>query len=483
MAQSCIALVVKASPSIDGCVRGGDRTKVLIPLSRVFSLGSREKKSYICREMPAPRPDAAGIASNRTIAISRTCRDRGSALSGRGLLKLQSALTSEEFWEAAQVLIEDAAPSPSRWLCLRPIRMATALRLLRETRSPREVARFGNGNGADEDAASDREEAALLKELFARHPAISYFRSNPLVPVVHLRPLTKGNRNHVGFVRRRQWHFGAALAFWNKAQMEGLLLLHRPDFAGDYTVSELERLRQLHPQLEKALCRIITRRCQEAEKKALASILKPLPLPLVLCDWRLRIVCETAEGLEARTAWEVGEDRAHVLNPSPKRKLPPELAEFCRIKVTAWEEAGPRLRALLEKGECELCHPHQPHLRVHLRLLREKTFPMIKPLFLLRFETRPADGGRRQIRADNLASLTQLSAAERELALLVCYGHSNGAVARRLGKSVYTVKAQLHSIFGKLKVKSRSQLIAFLLIGLANSFVSSDLADSFFNGF
>jgi DNA-binding CsgD family transcriptional regulator len=430
--------------------------------------------------MAVPRSDSAQINLDGKGSRHRTTRSRSAAGGLRGLLKLQSAVTAEEFWEAAQVLIEEAAPSSSRWLCLRPIRMATALRLLRETRSPRELARFGNGNDAAEVPASDQEEAALLKELFARHPAISHFRSNPLVPLVHLRPMRKGNRNHVGFVRRWQWRFGVALAFWNKAHLEGLVVLHRQDSDGDYTSSELERLRHLHSQLEKALCRIIAARRQESQRKALTSILKPLPLPLVLCDWRLRIVCETAEGLEARTAWELGEDRARVLSPSPKRKLPPELAEFCRIKITAWEEGGPRLRALLEKGQCELCHPHQPHLRVYLRLVREKTFPMIKPLFLLQFETRRADDERTHIGADNFASLTQLSTAERELALLVCRGHSNVAIAGRLGKSVYTIKAQLHSIFRKLKMKSRSQLIASLIGKTVSllTFLSINLADS-----
>ena len=172
------------------------------------------------------------------------------------------------------------------------------------------------------------------------------------------------------------------------------------------------------------------------------------------------------------------------MNLSPKRKLPPELAEFCRTKITAWEEAGPRQRALLEKAECRLPHPRQPHFQVYLRLVRHKTFPMIKPLFLLRFETRRADDERRQDGADNFAPLTQLSAAERELALLICRGHSNAVVAQRLRKSVYTVKAQLHSIFRKLKVKSRSQLIASLMRHaiLLLSFFSSDLADALLSG-
>ena len=433
--------------------------------------------------MSVPRSEPGQTNTNRNKTVPRLARGRGPVISARGLLKLQAAGTSEEFWEAAQVLIQEVAPSPSRWLCLRPIRMTTALRLLRETRTPRESVRFGNGNRTAAGRASDQEEAALLKELFARHPAISHFRSNRLVAVVHLRPLRTCNRNEADFVQRWRWRFGVTLAFWRKAQLEGLLLLHREDCDGDYTLSELERLRHLHPQLEKALCRIITRRRQEAQRKALVTILKPLPLPLVLCDWRLRIVCESKEGLEARTAWELGEKRARILNLSPKRRLPPELAEFCRRKVTAWEESGPQQRALLEKKEYRLLHPRRRHLQAYLRLAREKTFPMIKPLFLFRFENRPLDGERKPIR-DDFVALTQLSAAERELALLICRGHANATIARRLGKSVYTVKAQLHSIFRKLKVKSRSQLIPLLIRNaiLLVCFFFTDLVSVSLNG-
>ena len=435
--------------------------------------------------MTAPRPVPAKPNANRDKTTPRKTHDRIPAASSRGLLKLQAARTSEEFWNAAQLLIEETAPSPSRWLCLRPIRMATALRLLRETRRPRELARFGNGSGAAEDPTPDQEEAVLLKELFARHPAVSHFRSNPLVPMVHLRPLRTGKRDHADFVRRWRWRFGVALAFWNRAQLEGLVLLHREDCDGDYTASELERLRQLHPHLEKALCRVITRRRQEAQKMALASILKPLPLPLILCDWRLRILCESAEGLAARSAWQLGEDAARLLNPLPKRGLPPELADFCRARITAWEEAGPRQRALLEKQEFQLRHPDRPQLRASLRMLRQAGFAMTKPLFLLRLETLHTDDEQRQICPVNFAVFTQLSAAERELALLVCNGYGNEAIARRLGKSVYTIKAQLHSIFEKLHVKSRSQLIPLLIrnVILLLSVSSTDLTGALLSGF
>ena len=55
-----------------------------------------------------------------------------------------------------------------------------------------------------------------------------------------------------------------------------------------------------------------------------------------------------------------------------------------------------------------------------------------------------------------------LTPREREIALLVCEGHSNAEVAKRLSKSVLTIKTQLNSVFRKLGVESRAKLMAML---------------------
>jgi len=56
----------------------------------------------------------------------------------------------------------------------------------------------------------------------------------------------------------------------------------------------------------------------------------------------------------------------------------------------------------------------------------------------------------------------RLTPRERELAEIVGDGHANAEIARRLRKSVHTVKKQLQAVFRKLGVERRSQLIALL---------------------
>ena len=194
----------------------------------------------------------------------------------------------------------------------------------------------------------------------------------------------------------------------------------------------------------------------------------------------MKIICESAEGVEARAGWEFGEERARTVNRTARRTLPPDLAEFCRAQIKAWEKAGPAGRAMLEKEDHELEHPYAPGCRAEVSLVRQRNFPLIEPFFLLRFKGRPAgrkSAAPRPISRSHFASLAPLSASEREVARLICEGQSNAGISRQLGKSVHTVKAQLQSIFKKLQVKSRTKLTAFLMHGAARllSVFSCDL--------
>lgn len=52
---------------------------------------------------------------------------------------------------------------------------------------------------------------------------------------------------------------------------------------------------------------------------------------------------------------------------------------------------------------------------------------------------------------------------ELDVMRLILKGKSNGEIARSMGTSPNTVKCQVSSIFGKMEVKSRAQLICFLI--------------------
>lgn len=419
--------------------------------------------SFLLSEMkkgkvrPRPRSRCPAARANRAEAI-RSIFDSNR----KAVLKLGAATDTRQFWTAAQALLAQAAPASMRWLCIRPVRMATAMLLLRETPAgadrsfDRKIDRLG----------PDEAETALLQELFARHPAIVYFRHHAGLPLVHLSKeeaaLPGENRSCWPGLSRAK--FCAALAFWKRKRIQGVLLLHRAEEEGDFSEAEIATLRELHPHLETALCRVISRRRQEAQNHLLAGIFKPVPLPLVLCDWQMKIICESAAGMEARAGWEAGEEHPRAFNLSSRRALAPELAEHGRARIRAWEKADLETRAALENEEDEIAHPHRRGFGAFVSMVRHRNFPLSEPFFLFRFKTRhPAAARPASIPPSavfHAPPLASLSAREREIALLICDGHSNAAISQQLGKSVHTVKAQIYSIFQKLRVKSRAALFA-----------------------
>ena len=58
--------------------------------------------------------------------------------------------------------------------------------------------------------------------------------------------------------------------------------------------------------------------------------------------------------------------------------------------------------------------------------------------------------------------LRNVTAAERDVALILAEGLSNQEIADRLGKTVHAVKFLLHRIYRKTNVPSRARLIALL---------------------
>ena len=73
-----------------------------------------------------------------------------------------------------------------------------------------------------------------------------------------------------------------------------------------------------------------------------------------------------------------------------------------------------------------------------------------------------AAAARAAVSPEKLNQLRDLTPREREIALLVCEGCSNAEVAKRLSKSVLTIKTQLNAVFRKLGVASRAKLMALL---------------------
>ena len=102
-------------------------------------------------------------------------------------------------------------------------------------------------------------------------------------------------------------------------------------------------------------------------------------------------------------------------------------------------------------------HPTVPHLSAVVGLGRSSRDRRVAGFCVLL-----QDGLKSSLSAGRREQLALLSVAERQVAKLVADGLRNSEIAQSLGKSLGTVKSQLRSIFSKLNVETRTQLVTLL---------------------
>jgi DNA-binding NarL/FixJ family response regulator len=139
--------------------------------------------------------------------------------------------------------------------------------------------------------------------------------------------------------------------------------------------------------------------------------------------------------------------------------VPDDLLEICRTMKREWCSTTDAHSGRIER---EAQDAHQS-LRTIITLIPPSGADIGKPSFLLQFERSSKAKAPPAVGEKNLALLVQLTPEERAVACLVCEGKSNDDIATQLAKSVWTVKRQMYSIFRKLHVTSRTQLVMLLL--------------------
>jgi DNA-binding CsgD family transcriptional regulator len=257
------------------------------------------------------------------------------------------------------------------------------------------------------------------------------------------------------YVMARGSRDAVALFFWNTENdsVDCALTLHRSEHREDFTEEEVAMLELLHPHIEAAFRRITRQENETCAQESLHHFLSELPVPTVLLDWNLRPLYYNSAARDAVGTW-AGGDRHEKFAPS--LSIPRDLlAQFESMRET-WSKSlrlSPFSTAFEQRS---LIHPRIGRLRALLSMTALRSCHFGKPSFLLRFEQTEEPAERR------ISTLARLTARERALALLVCEGSSNQEIADRLGRSVSTIKSELHSVFRKLGVESRGKLAVLL---------------------
>ena len=109
------------------------------------------------------------------------------------------------------------------------------------------------------------------------------------------------------------------------------------------------------------------------------------------------------------------------------------------------------------------------NLRAIITLIPSNDAAIGNPSFLLQFVSFSKAKAAPVVGDNNLALLAQLTPEERVVASLICEGKSNDDISTQLAKSIWTVKRQIYSIFRKLHLTNRTQLVMLLLQALGQS--------------
>jgi DNA-binding CsgD family transcriptional regulator len=371
---------------------------------------------------------------------------RAEARLHRRLLALHAATETESLWHAVQGLFRDALPCTRVTLFLGHLGMREA-RLV-----------FTDPPVADPDGWYDARARV--------NPFSPYIDAHRGVKSYHFRDVLPSHWKESEFYRRfavpEGWDKGFSLLFWEGSAMKAMTSVYRAPEHDEFSADELALLRHLQPLVGTAIDRVRKLAGERLARQGLEEFNRNMPIGVLVLDWDLRLVFANHEAFRQCVEWNYGADAPRALNPRDCFALPGALATACAQLKSRM--ADPGLRAGAVPPPEVVAPPTLGGRRATVSVLGAAAGLVAPPRFLAIFEVTSAAGGDRAANAPagRLQQLRSLTPREQEIALLVCDGLRNAEIAQRLGRSVLTVKTQLNSVFRKLGVSTRTQLVAHL---------------------
>jgi DNA-binding CsgD family transcriptional regulator len=359
------------------------------------------------------------------------------------LLNLHRAITLQELWKELRTIISSALPSHSFSLYLNYLDSGQQLRVLHQQNLPGTTSR-------------PWDKRRRLS------PTPGYLRSNVGRKIFKIKDtLAPGARlEKTAYYKKvmtvEGWESLVCLAYWERKNPFALLAVRRSPEQADFLPAELELLKNLYDHFKIALDRV--RRIQQewAARRCLTDSLAELQHGLIILDEQFDPLFRNKKALDACLSWNQGVQKAHQYDAAKSFEIPPAILNLCHNLERRWKSPARKTKNLLP---LELAHPELDAQKVSVSLVPSNDSSFAKHFFHIRFVERSKSG---DISQEAFLQLQKLSPREREVALGVSKGLSNAEIGKKLGKTEFTVKAQLLSIFNKLHIKRRAQLVAML---------------------
>lgn len=310
-----------------------------------------------------------------------------------------------------------------------------------------------------------RIQVADMADVFATHPGVPYVMSRPGLKVLPTRgvlppqEILEQTPFYQKFMIPTGWRHAVGLCFWKKGEpplLDCVMSVNRTVEQGDFSDREIARLGALHAEIELARVRVTAMEERHAALSSFEHFVRGLPLPVALLSWELKPLYHNRLAREASAHWLKGAGARLQNIERDGFETPPALLDAAREMRAEWRA---RIR-VDSQGESVMGrtveHGGAPGLKATIRLLFLTGSTLGDPNFMIEFEPARTD------HKPNFASLLGLTPAERTVVLAAGALKSNGEIAAEIGRSLGTVKSELHSAYKKLGVRTRSELVSLL---------------------
>jgi DNA-binding CsgD family transcriptional regulator len=300
------------------------------------------------------------------------------------------------------------------------------------------------------------EELALRSRIA---PTYAFMERNPTTTVYRGQNHTLPERRQLErlqffneFMVPEGWHDNLGMAFSDQFGPNSWIFVNRAFNQPEFDDREVKLFQNIYPYVAAAIRRLHLLADAEATRADLESSLLDLPIATVVLDWQLNVQQSNDAARRLCDLWRRGRPNAGRV------ELAADILDACRELREVWTSDLPLSQRVLRRV---ISHPSLHGMQASVTVLRPNALRLRQPSFLIRLTEVIHYAGRARS-ADAAQALTRLSSAEREVAALVASGESNKFIAERLGKSILTVKNQVHAILEKLGAKNRSELSAIV---------------------
>lgn len=344
------------------------------------------------------------------------------------LFNLQSALDMESLWQSCLEIVELAIPYRSCSLMsdITGFRPTQARHHVKAPRSP------------DYMPATS---LTISQPYLAQNPLVRRYTYSQIASQDSHAP-----ERRLAQEPEPEWENFVHLAFWRDGLPEAVLSIHRPPEQSGLADGEIGLLDYIYPMIDAGLQRLRHLEREREKTEALTGFLQRLPLAVMLV------------ASDGRTLYS--NDDARRLIERWDRNLRQRDAENHRMATCI----GRLLGSTGDRGRVPFVeHPHLKGFRIRAEPQEHGVRTDPSRTFVLTFEE--SCDLRRDIALPSqaaAAALRRLSASERRVALLVGLGLRNEDIAQRICRSRRTIESQISSIFSKLHLTNRAQLVRML---------------------